>query len=503
MTFDKVPNSATTNALDYNNIVRSPIRQHVVEATDSSGAVLATTSTDATGRYSVTVPAGAMVRMRVRAQLRSTAGATYNVQILDNTSADAPYILAGSLTSSGSANSTRDLNAASGWGGTSYTGTRAAGPFAISDTVFEVVSDIAAVDPAVAFTPLRIFWSVNNRPADGTFSNGDISTSFFTFDSANRPFIAILGAANNDTDEYDSHVIVHEFGHYVENTLSRSDSIGGSHSSRESLDSRVAFGEGFGNAFSGMILDDPRYRDSFGAAQAMGFSVNVESNSFSPTGWFNEGSTASILYDIYDSASDGSDNISAGLGPIYRAFRDSAYVNTPFLTNIHSYLGSLAGQTGITAASLDALILQQSIGSRRADVVGETNNGGIATILPFYKTATLGGAAINLCSTNRFGTQNNLGNYDFVRFNNTAARNVTVTVTARSGPNAATVDPAFIIYRRGAEVSARDASGTTSETQTLSLPADEYVIGIVSFANTGQDTMTPNGDDACYDLTIQ
>ncbi len=509
-TFDRVPNNAATGTLDYTNIVRSPIRRHVVEAVDSAGTVVTTTATDMTGRYSVTVPAGTQVSMRVRAQLLSTTGATYNIQVVDNTNANAPYVLAGSLADSGAANSTRDLNAGSGWGGTAYTSARAAGPFAISDTVLEAVQDIVAVDATVAFTPLIIRWSTRNTTANGNLAtreaniaNGDIGTSFFSFSATNQPFIAILGAADNDSDEYDSHVLVHEFGHYFENTLSRSDSIGGSHGGRDSLDSRVAFGEGFGNAFSGMILDDPRYRDSGGARQGTGFVLNVENNTHSPTGWFNEGSTGSILYDIYDANSDGADNISAGFAPIYRAFRDSAYQNTPFLTNIHSYLGSLAGQTGISATSLDALITAQSIGSRRADLVGETNNGTLSFILPFFKTATLGGAALNVCSTNRFGVQNKLGNFDFVRLNNTAARNVTITVTASSGTNAATVDPDFVIYRRGAEFRIVNTGVTTSETTTLSLPADEYVIGIYSYANSGDDTARPAGDDACYNVTVQ
>lgn len=502
-TFDRIPNSPSTNALDYSNIVRSPIRRHVVEAVDGSGAVVTTTTTDASGRYNVTVPASTQVSIRIRAQLRSTNGATYNFQIVDNTNANAPYVLAGSLASSGTTSSTRDLNAGSGWGGTAYTGTRAAGPFAISDTVVEIVDDIVAVDAAVAFTPLNILWSFNNRPAEGVIANGDIGTSFFSFNANKEPVIAILGAANSDTDEYDSHVIVHEFGHYFEGTLSRSDSTGGDHNGRVALDARLAFGEGFGNAFSGMILGDPRYRDSFGAGQASGFAINVENNTHSPTGWFNEGSTASILYDIFDSASDGADNISAGLAPIYRAFRDPIYRDTPFLTNIHSYLQSLSGQAGIPAASLDALISAQSIGSRRADFSGETNNGGISSVLPFYKAATIGGPAVNVCSTNRIGTTNRLGNYDFVRLSNGSARSVTITVTARRGANAATVDPLFQVFRRGTLVTSRDVGSGTSETETLSLPAGDYIIAVASFANIGEDTKNTAGDDACYDLTVQ
>ena len=54
------------------------------------------------------------------------------------------------------------------------------------------------------------------------------------------------------TDEYDDHVVVHEWAHYFEANFSRSDSIGGDHASDNVLDIRLAFGEGFGNAYSAM-----------------------------------------------------------------------------------------------------------------------------------------------------------------------------------------------------------------------------------------------------------
>ena len=55
--------------------------------------------------------------------------------------------------------------------------------------------------------------------------------------------ICLVGAADQDTDEYDRHVIAHESGHYLEYYFSRSDSIGGPHALPDQLDLRVAFGE--------------------------------------------------------------------------------------------------------------------------------------------------------------------------------------------------------------------------------------------------------------------
>ena len=94
----------------------------------------------------------------------------------------------------------------------------------------------------------------------------------------------MLGAASNDTDEFDQHVVAHEFHHFLEDAVSRADSVGGTHSLDERLDPRVAFSEGFANAFSAMVLDDPVYRDSFGVAQGEDFSFNMESDASTRAG---------------------------------------------------------------------------------------------------------------------------------------------------------------------------------------------------------------------------
>jgi hypothetical protein len=54
----------------------------------------------------------------------------------------------------------------------------------------------------------------------------------------------LLGKEDVDTDEFDTHVVVHEWGHYFESAVSRSDSPGGNHALGDLLDARLAFGEG-------------------------------------------------------------------------------------------------------------------------------------------------------------------------------------------------------------------------------------------------------------------
>jgi len=495
ITFDFVPHNTATSGLDYDNIQARPVRGVPVEVVDSSGAVLASDTTDDSGNYSVSVSSNTNVRVQAKAQLLQTTGAKWDVRVTDNTSGDALYTLAGTLTSSGAANSTRNLNAGSGWGGTSYTGTRASAPFAIISPIYDTLQKFSAVDNAVDFPVMEFRWSTRNKAAVGDRANGDIGTSSYV-SSGGTGNVYILGDANNDTDEHDTHVVVHEWGHYFEDRLSRSDSIGGSHGGGDRLDPRVAFGEGWGNALSGMITDDPFYRDSLGNQQASGFSINVENNTNTNPGWFSEGSVQSILYDLYDSTSDGADVISLGLGPIYEALTAASYTDTPVFTTIFSFSTELKAQQAGSIANIDALLAAQTINGTGAKGIGETNTGGIARSLPVYKSIVVNGATTTVCSVNDAGTSNKLSNREYTELEIATTGTYTITMTRTSG--AAARDPDFFIWKAGVIVQAAQAAPAESETFTGTLQAGSHIIETLDFQNN-----TPaNSGDSCYSLVV-
>ncbi|MEL6858676.1 MAG: hypothetical protein AAFO74_09835 [Pseudomonadota bacterium] len=507
MTFDKVPSQNDFTGLNYNAITQDPARGIVVEAVNAGGTVLATDVTDGSGNYTVNVDAQTDVQIRVRSQIQQTTGATWNIQVVDNTSSNAIYLLTGSLADSGSANSTRNLNAPSGWGGSGYTSTRAAAPFSILDALYETVTDIAAVDTDVVFPDLQVFWSVNNVPRSGNVANGEIGTSSYTRTN-DVPTIRILGDANNDTDEYDTHVIVHEFGHYFEDQLSRSDSPGGSHSLSDRLDSRLAFGEGWGNAFAGMILGDPNYRDSLGNQQANGFSFSVESDLTGGTrdeGWFNEATVQQILYDIFDSTNDGNDTISGGLAPLYNAFTDPNYINNVDFTTIFAFADRVRTEATVDGTVLDTMLAAEDINGTGPQGTGESNNGAVAASLPVYKLAPQGGSAVTVCSTASNGDTNKHGVREFISVTINATGAVTMTATETSGP-AGTTDPDFRIWERG-RLFTRDSRGQNrlaesgvdgSETWTGTLDAGTYAIEIYDFNNFDTGTAA----DSCFSFSV-
>ena len=318
VTYDFVPVNSNYVGLNYNSITQEKAKGVVVEAIDASNQVLGITTTDANGAYSIAdIPQSTDVKIRVFARLLKTGGTpSWDFKVVDNTNSEAQYVMDGSLKSSGTSDSqTRNLNASSGWGGSSYTGTRTAAPFAILGVVYQAIDKIKTAESQAIFDPLLINWSVNNIATDGDKTQGQISTSHY-----DATALYILGKADNDSDEYDTHVVAHEWGHYYEAKFSRSDSIGGVHGDGDRLDMRVAFGEGFGNAFAGMTLNNPNYFDTLEASQAGGWSMNLEDDRKTNPGWYSEGSIQRILYDLYDSADDADDSLSLGFTPMHNLF---------------------------------------------------------------------------------------------------------------------------------------------------------------------------------------
>ena len=492
VTFDHVPFNTSSSALNYNSITQDPAPGLTVEALNSAGTVIESTVSDSAGGYSLQVDPNTDVRIRVRAELVQTSGAQWNVRVVDNTSGDAPYALQGALANSGTTDTTRNLNASSGWGGSSYTSTRAAAPFAILAPIYESMQRIVAVDPDVVFPAIDFSWSTNNRSST-TFNiaTGDIGTSSYVTSSNGDRRVLILGDANNDTDEYDEHVVIHEWGHYFEDQLSRSDSIGGPHGLADRLDARVALGEGFGNALSGIMTDDPFYRDSFGSAQGSGFFINVENNNNQNEGWYNEASAQSILYDIYDDDDDAADTISAGLEPIYNVLTSASYTGSSLFTTIFLFLDEYNSNNAGDVAAVNALSAAQSINGTGAAGIGETNNGTESTSLPVYKIASVGGNAVEICSVTTNGTGNKLGNRIYVAFNITSPGMHTLRVQRTSGST--NTDPDFRVFRNGTLLGIADSGTVNVET------------GNVNFTNTGQhiiDAYDFNEGNACYDFTI-
>jgi hypothetical protein len=467
VTYDFVPAtyapSSQSGTLAFSQKSVKPVRNAVVQVRQGS-SVLATTNTDEQGNYQLSFkPGSGQLSVVVLAKT-----STPSIQGEDNTDGDAIWAMGSTLSA---ADATVDLHAPHGWTGSGYDASkRVAAPFAVLDSMYTAARAFMAVR-TVNFPALKVNWSPDNVPERGDKASGFIGTSHY---SPSEKEIYILGKAGVDTDEFDSHVIVHEWGHYFEAGLSRSDSPGGQHGAGDVLDPRLAFGEGYGNAIAAMVLPESVYADTSwggGTLGAFGFDAETEP---SPTddpspGAFSEATVLRLLYDLYDSGSGEAsyDQVAVGLGPIYDVLVGSQKT-TNALTTIGSFITGLKSQPGVNAAAVNTLLAHYELGPITTEW-GDGDDG----LRAMYSSASLP------YSVNVYLTGGELPNTwyqnQYYVFTGTGS---SVTVTASS-----TSDVAIAVYKQGQVLESADKNLTGTETLTLSSTQGSatYVVVLTGF----------------------
>jgi len=476
ITYDRVP-VKTGNygliSLDYNNIQKETGKYLIVKAIDENGVVLYQTTSNGSGKYAVYVPENTNIKLRVYARMYNEGA--WDVSVVDNTNLKALYAIEGTLANSGSTPTVRDLHADSGWDGSGYAYPRDAGPFAILDSINGVMQKVTLAKPDIIFPQLTVNWSVNNVASGGERSLGQIVTS--NYDGENN--LWILGDANSDTDEYDDHIIIHEWGHFFEDKFSRSDSIGGPHSSGDALDIRVAFGEGFGNALSAIATDNPLYFDTSGYNQSSGWAMDIESAQPENPGWFSEASIQRILYDLYDQKSENEQGDRLGLGfkPIFDAMVKKER-NTPAFTSIFSFIHALKSENSSQAYKIDEVVASEQI-STISDAYGtyRSNSANGTYTTPIYRDLKVG-KWITQCNQNTFGVYNKLGNRTFIKVTIKKAGFYTFDAQPYGG---AYGDPDIVIYKAEYPLKSMGMSpleGSSSDRLSMNLVPAKYLVEV-------------------------
>lgn len=491
ITYDYVPHNLNHVGLDYSAIEQRPVRGAVVDLLDDIGQVKASTNTTSEGTYTFTLQKNSIVKIRVKAQLLNGLSPTWDFKVTDNTSNNALYVLDGALATTGTQNSKRNLNAGSGWDGINYSAPRAAAPFAILDNIYTAANRTLAAGNKKSLSPLELRWSTKNSAADGDSSRGEIGTSYY-----DGTAIYILGDANNDTDEYDSHVLLHEWGHYLETELFRSDSIGGDHSDGELLDLRVAMSEGFANAFSGMMTNDVNYADASGTAQSSGFSFSIGRKSRVNKGFFSEGSIGSVLYNYY---TNGTNKAANDFTPIFNVLSNVSYTDNEAFTSIFLFFYQLQNQLPEHAVLFSSLLQEQNIFGTDEYGSDESNNGGLAITLPIYKALTTNNVAVNVCSAADYGKQNKLGNAQFLKLNVTQAGTYNIRINKSGGADVIS-KPEFIVYQKGTALSYVSNSITDNVSGNVSLSRGNYILEVYDFNN--YDSKNTDANMTCFNVRV-
>ena len=307
-----------------------PIRHAEVRITNSSGDVVQCTETNASGAFSYTLPKGDGV---FTMSVNSRSNNTYlKATVFNAPEQNVIYGIKQNVVATADQN-LGTLNAAAN-------GDVLGGAFNILDQLLNAndflrskvgnCSSSFSSCPNFSVAPkVSVYWEAGFNPGSYFAGTGPLS---FYLPGYSRLFI--LGGVNgdvnsSDTDHFDNSVVLHEFGHFLEDAVFSSDSPGGEHNGNKVIDPRLAWSEGWGNFLQGAVQNSNYYIDTMGnndGSTSYIFRIDIEdlvtsgvnkSNDvadFADEGNFREFSVTRLLYDVTDAVDGGDDGDDVGDG---------------------------------------------------------------------------------------------------------------------------------------------------------------------------------------------
>jgi hypothetical protein len=508
--------------LDYANPVVTPARGVIVEAVDATGGacagpVLDTVVTDGDGWYALNVERTRTVCIRARAQLyRAGGGPGWNLSVVDNTEGNSLYALADSRFASASQQPRRDLHAGSGWSG-SFSGVRAAAPFAILDTACQAVNAIVAVQPDAQFGAMTFRWSTRNTDTlSGNPTLGKIGGAYY---NASEKAVYLRGDASSNTDEFDPMVIAHEFGHFVTDRLARGDGIGGDHSLIDRLDPRLAFDEGWATAFAGLVLNSRVYRDSDEVATAGSpsreYYFYLDNMQYLESGWFTEATAHNLIYAFGET--DVSDGVGLGFGPIWQVFTQRL-ATAPSLHTMFSFAAALKSAHPAEAGGVAALLNARNIVGDTIEPFAATETHAPDTVrdLPVYASLAVGGAGVRVCSRYKYAisaptdSPNKLSMARLLKLDVPASGNYRVTVTPESTDSLKGGLAGLKLFDRGRGFACASGNSNieslaagSNVSLTCAMQARTYVAEVYQTDFTNDDCVKAGNCDQCFTVRAE
>lgn len=235
------------------NPVNAPIPMAEIRVLNQAGTTVQCSTTSTTGVISFTLPAGAATyTLKIYSRSITTK---LKVSVNEDYYANAPYVLSKTFTlpSGTSPYSVGNIVASARQ---STSAKIEGGAFNIYNQIWRANEYIRTTTSNAAFVaPLvNVYWKKGYNPYD--YFGGGPLLSFY------RPGyrqLFILGGnagavSNVDTDHFDNSVIIHEYGHFLEDVFAKSDSPGGSHNGNFIIDPRLAWSEGWANFFQAAVL---------------------------------------------------------------------------------------------------------------------------------------------------------------------------------------------------------------------------------------------------------
>ncbi len=292
----------------------NPIRQAEVQVLDANGGLIQCARTRDNGTFSFVVPkASTTHRVRINSKVYNNTSQIYVYN--DPVNRQLHFITKNFTPSAGQDIGTITATAASN-------SALKGGAFNILDKVYAaneyLINNTADCDtyisqcvPVTSVPAISIFWDKGVNPGE-YIGSGPLS-----FYLEGESELYLLGGEDgdidsSDTDHFDNAIIIHEYGHFIVDIFSESDSPRGSHNGRSIIDPRLAWGEAWPDFFQAAVTTVPLYLDTSGTVDGVASELvrrdletpDLDVPSSLGEGNFREFSIARYLWDVIDTPND-------------------------------------------------------------------------------------------------------------------------------------------------------------------------------------------------------
>ncbi len=492
-----------------------PIRRAEVQVFNQNGSSIQCGETDGAGNVSLQLPSSSSTH-RIRVYSRSS-NSYLNASVLDAPESNTLYYVEVSFTPDSSKSVTVNAPA---------TGNIEGGAFNILDRLLDANDFLRNKVSGFTVAPkVSAYWQKGFNP-NSYFGSPSSGVSFY-LPSYSRLFIlgGIGGDVDSeDTDHFDDSVILHEYGHFLEDLYSITDSPGGAHSGNKMIDPRLAWSEGWGNFFQAAVRGSDDYIDSYGVLTSAGgsgggifFDIPLENPESGCASWesgcdkptrayegnFREFAVARFFWDVFDSGGTDSDadgvndefselwdiftNTSTGLKNTSEEFRNAGLV----VENYQNVYG--AGWAGLIA---DA---NSRLNNTDEYAVYVDNTGGSC---PFNMSPVWDATS----DSGSFSTSDLLANNDFFYYKHDGGNINLVLSYDTDNVSDDESDLDLFIYNTSARYGNSndivgssqdyfDNNSSTTETESISksLPAGNYLINVKVYTGTNSSSSSIGG----------
>lgn len=448
------------------------IEKAEVQVLNSAGAIINCGLTTSAGTFSIKAPPNASYTIKVLSRSSDPSG-NFSVSVKEDIYSNTLYELSSSVTVASSSVTGVNLYA---YARQSESSKVLGGAFNIFDRIVKANNYVAAISgvdmSCIKNNKVSVYWKAGFNPNSyRNYPNDPLS-----YYIPGNHELYILGGKNGDlayedTDHFDDSVVVHEYGHFLEDVCGKSDSRGGSHNGNFLIDPRLAWSEGWANYFQTTVSGNKYYIDTIGFSDSTeggngqngitldlsesGATASRDAVSAAGEGTFREVSISRSLYKMTNAASNpvGFDKVWSAFTTLSSAaeyFRNIGLFNSKLgvllsgapLTTFNNTIGC-AGAGECQAAS------SQYYGARLVP------NGGACSPVTESLTPVID-SSYGYVRSNQFRSNK------FYRFTYSGSGSTLLTL-AFTGAGSPSTDLDLIIYREGYDYSEDSgATGTSS-----------------------------------------